>query len=622
MIKKNKSKTLAPAPQPGQLDSIERLLAQERYNEASAKAERLSAEFPEHIRLRDLRIQALASTGQRVPATLLALDWSEARPNSRRAWALLFALASDYGMGFLAFQAHARLEALGMPDGVRADQANESIELMRTKYVNLTGDEGLRSDRGLLYMMAQRLEDARTELESTTHPVPQTNLAAVLFDLGDMPGAIRTAQAVWEERYGSYAARTLVRALLYTGELQRARAAGEKLKTMQAREPDELAAQLEALNLLEDFAGTIACFNKFDKTKYETFRPEVVARVMHAAAVAFLQTGERAQAQALWERASAHNAQYRLYQINLMNTRKVDTEEPAWLEMMGETFPYARAKVLQKDVEDAGGAAGILQEPDLFETEMDAHSIYLGRVLRVADPLMRAIARTELVRRLERGDEHASHALQRFTTHPFGTDGERIEAVRALYYSHKIERSAPVAIHLRKQPRTLSVNVPICEIDRGFEDLPKDALNDYVRAVFAAEAKELRDLLGKMEKWLGQAVQRADQLKLEHRVILILHAMHNAQSDAAKRLQWVIDAGDALPRTYAFAARVALSENDLPKAAKLLEGQLERAGTNDEDLAPMLLATRELHAARKEEDQELATWIAYEALGAFEPDKV
>ena len=89
MIKKQKSHGAAPAPQTAQLDSIERLLGAERYHEAHAKAQRLGAEFPDHSRLRDLRIQAAAAAGEVALATLLAEEWSRAHPNSQpktRRW--------------------------------------------------------------------------------------------------------------------------------------------------------------------------------------------------------------------------------------------------------------------------------------------------------------------------------------------------------------------------------------------------------------------------------------------------------------------------------------------------------------------------------------------------------
>ena len=65
MIKKQKSQGGTLVPQAAQLDSIERLLSGERYNEAYAKAERLGAQFPDHARLRDLRIQASAAVGEK-----------------------------------------------------------------------------------------------------------------------------------------------------------------------------------------------------------------------------------------------------------------------------------------------------------------------------------------------------------------------------------------------------------------------------------------------------------------------------------------------------------------------------------------------------------------------------
>ncbi|MFN0318476.1 MAG: tetratricopeptide repeat protein [Burkholderiales bacterium] len=619
MIKKNKSRVAVSGPQPAQLDSIERLIHQERFNEASIKAERLAAEFPEHTRLRALRIQALAATGEIALATLIAHEWTQAQANSQRAWSLLFTLASEFGLGFLAYRAHERLEALGASDSVRTEQARDMIASTKTKYSQLEGAEGLHSDLGLLYLITERLDAARAELEQTAHPVPRTNLAAVLFDQGKMPEAIQIAQAAWDaDPNTTHAARTLVRALLYRGDLDRAREAGDKLKTVAARAPDELAAQLETLDLLEDFEAAKSCFSAFSPDLYKDYRRDVVARAKHAAAVAFLQTGDRARAQSLWEQATADYPQHRLYRINLANAKARESTEPAWLELMGDAFPTVHAKSIEKDIQEAGGAEVIFQDPSVFETQIPAHSIYLARMLRLSDPLFRAIVREKLAERADHDDVHAEEALGAFVTYPFGADGERIEALRGLYFAGKIERNSEVKIFLRGKQRQFSVEVPLVEPQRALKDLPDEAIGDYVRAVFAVEHADLRHALGNIERWMSQATLRRDQLVLNHRAVVMLHAMRGRERDAQARLQAALDAGDALPRTLAFAARKAINEGDADRAAKLLERQLPRAGTDDEDIAPVLLAQQELHASRGEEDQELAAWITSEVLGAFE----
>ncbi|MSQ58212.1 MAG: tetratricopeptide repeat protein [Betaproteobacteria bacterium] len=623
MIKKNKSRAGTSGPQTAQLDSIERLLDEERFNEASAKAERLAAEFPEHTRLRALRIQALAATGEIALATLIAHEWTQAQANSQRAWGLLYTLASELGLGFLAYGAHERLEALGASDSVRTEEALGMIASTKAKYSQLDGAEGLHSDLGLLYLITERLDAARAQLEQTAHPVPRTNLAAVLFDQGKMPEAIEIAQSAWDsDPNTTHAARTLVRALLYSGELERARVAGEKLRTVAARAPDELAAQLETLDLLEDFEAAKNCFNAFSRDLYKDYRRDVVARAKHAAAVAFMQTGDRAKAQSLWEEAIADNPQHRLYHINLANAKAKKSTEPAWLELMGDAFPALHAKAIEKSLQEAGGAEVVLQDPSVLETQIHAHSIYLSRMLRLSDPLFRAIVREELAGRADHDDSHAEEALGAFVTYSFGADGERIEALRGLYFAGKIERDSQVKIFLRGEQRELHVEVPMVKPRRALKELPDEAIGDYVRAVFATEHAGLRQGLAKLEQWLGQATLRRDQLVLDHRIILLLHAMRGREREAQERLRAALDAGDALPRTFAFAARKAASEGDADRGARLLEGQLPRSDMDDEDIAPVLLAQQELHASRGEEDQELAAWVTSEMLGAFEAEEV
>jgi hypothetical protein len=285
---------------------------------------------------------------------------------------------------------------------------------------------------------------------------------------------------------------------------------------------------------------------------------------------------------------------------------------------MGDAFPTVHAKAIEKDIQEAGGAEVIFQDPSVFETQIPAHSVYLGRMLRLSDPLFRAIVREKLAGRADHDDVHAEEALGAFVTYSFGADGERVEALRGLYFAGKIARNSEVRIFLRGKHRQFPVEVPIVEPHRALKDLPDEAIGDYVRAVFAVDQAGLRQGLSKIEHWLSQATLRRDQLVLNHRAILLLHAMRGRERDAKERLGAALDALDALPRTLAFAARKALNEGEAERAAKLLEGQLARSGTDDEDIAPVLLAHQELHASRGEEDQELAAWITSEVLGAFE----
>lgn len=604
------------SPQTAQVDAIERLLEQERFNEALAKANKLAAQYPDHVRIRDLRIQAMGSAGDLGGAGVLALEWTQTHPNSKRAWDLLFGMCMDLGLGFLAYHAHEKLDGLGAINEVRTEEANKRLAGTRAKYLNLDDDEGLRSDRGLLFLFANRAEEACKILASCTHPVPRTNLASTLFDLGRVREAAQMAQEAWT-RYSSssYAARTAIRALLYVGDESLAREIGAHLKSVTVTEPDELAMQMEAFNLLEEFEASKTCYGAFDERKLADYPPNVMAQMLHTAAVAFYQTGERDRANVLWRRAAQEDTSTQLYRYNMSHASQKDSEEPAWAEMMGDRFPTVVARKLSEEIEEAG-AEVILEDAEMFDAELDAHSIYLGVILRASDPLLRTLARGELCRRSEDGDADAINALRGMVISAQCTDRERVEALRALYFAGSLPRCGPVDIYLRGRLQSVLVDVPLIQELPMLIDAPDAARDDYFNAVFAAEPAELRHSLGRMEYWLEQTQDPSSRLQLEHRAILLLYALKDKRG--VQRLQSAIDAGGALPRTYAFAARAAIAENDLDKAATLLKGQLTRAGTNDEDLSPVLMATQELHAARQEEEQEIAAWIAYEALGAFE----
>lgn len=620
MSRKPQGRAQTPAPQTAQVDAVERLLEQQRYHEAAAKAERLAQQFPTHVRLRDLRIRAVASAGEIARAALLAEAWTREQPNSQRGWALLFGLSADLGLGFLAHACHLRLDALGATDAGRAQDAKTLIESIRDKFAGLSDEEGQRSDRGLLFLIGERLEEAVAELGTCTHPVPRTNLAAAHFDLGDMEQAIAVAREAWAaDSYNTHAARILARALLYAGDGEGAAAAGAKLRDVLAREPDELAAQLETFALLEDYGSARRCYESFPGTGFDGFRRDVLARMHHAAAVAYFNLDQRDRARVLWQQALDENREHPLYQACLMRVLKDDDDdEPAWRELVSEAFPSRLATDLLQRVEAAGGSEAVVEDPALLVYPLQGHAFYLGALLRQCGPLCRTLARENLADRAGRGDAAAEAELRRFIEFRYGKDTERVEALRALYYAGRLPPSGPVTVFLRGALRTLEVTVPAASENLPLPGMPADAQDDYIRSVYAHKPAQAQAALEKLRHWRTQAPTEVLRRVLDHRIALLLQGPLGRAAEGETLLKQSIDSGEAPARSHAFAARVAMARGDLGAASRLLEGQLARAGSCDEDLAPVLVAQEELHAARGETDLALAAMIARECLGAFD----
>lgn len=618
MSKKHKARAQTPAPQLAQVDAVERLLDQGRVHEAAAKAERLAAQFPDHVRLRDLRIRAHASSGDTARAALLAQDWTRIQPNSQRAWYFLFGLSADLGLGFLAHASHLRLQALGADDAQRTGDAHKLIEAVRAKYVGMSDEEGERSDRGLLFLIGEKLEAAIEELSGLTHTVPRTNLAAACFDAGDTPRAIALAREAWQaDENNTHAARTLVRALLYSGDGQAAAEAGARLRELRVREPDELGAQLEVLDLLEDYAGARACHDAFPPEGFAGYRRDVLARLEHAAAVACHHLGDRQRAHILWQQAVEHNRDHPLYQANLARSVRNDSNEPAWQELLTDAFPGPVGRALQAAIQRAGNDEMLFANPEMLEFDLPGHALFLGFLMRQSEGLGRTLVRHALDKRARQGDAAAAAELERFLMYQWGTDGERIEALRSLYFARQLPASGSVTIHLRGERRNLTVSVPAVRQSDYLPGMPAPAQEDYAASVFADNPGEIRRCMDALRKWQSQTDDPRNRAALEHRIIMMLHALRGRRDEGEALLRAALDSGQAPARTYAFAARIAIARGDLAAAQSLLEGQLARGGDCDEDLAPVLTAQCELHAARGETDAELAAYIARECLGAF-----
>jgi len=99
--------------------------------------------------------------------------------------------------------------------------------------------------------------------------------------------------------------------------------------------------------------------------------------------------------------------------------------------------------------------------------------------------------------------------------------------------------------------------------------------------------------------------------------MVLLYSLRGREAEAKASMDAALATGDALPRVYGFAARMAIARRDADTATRLLDGQVARCDGSDEDLAPVLLATHELHLLRGELETAMAAKMAYEALGAF-----
>src|SRR5262245_62333423 len=76
----------AAAPQPGQLSAIDRLIREERLDEAEARLEELVDQFPRVSAVHQRYIAVLEELAAGEEAALAALEWTRLIPGSLQAW--------------------------------------------------------------------------------------------------------------------------------------------------------------------------------------------------------------------------------------------------------------------------------------------------------------------------------------------------------------------------------------------------------------------------------------------------------------------------------------------------------------------------------------------------------
>lgn len=580
-----------PRPTPAQLKAIERLLEQDKYEEAVRRIKPLLRQFPKEGALHRALVEALDADDRPRAAALAAFAWAECRPNSVPAQTALFGMADHLGHVMLAERAARALLALGVDTpGYPIEPAMKSAMLTLADGSRASDQAMERFDIGKLHLVGNDFRGAARWLEGLDLLPARNNHALALFHLERIDDALEAFMAGWQaDPDNLFALGKAVQMRLYRGEAGSARGLCTPLGVATARRLDDALPQLNALLLLSEDAAAWEAFERASPSPWFADIEGLSGAVLvHFGACAASRLGRGDEAARLWRQA------LKLYpalkpasaNLSLFERDRAPALFPIVLELH-EAVPIPWMDRLRSEHADTTAVMDALS----------ASTAYLEALFLAGDEALRALARLILKHRVEQADADAAQLLRALVRLPVGTSDERFEVLQFLHTEGQIARDEMVEVW--DQGALQQIGLFKTEISRESKtaDLPADlaALLDESIVLFnQGQAEEA-------EQRLNAILQRVPKHAVARGNLASVRTLQGRHAEAMHLLREVI----ADHPDYLFArcnlAQMLIEEGAIDEAHELLEGLIEREQLHIQEAFALYGTLAMMHRAKGRE---------------------
>lgn len=621
MAHDKKAKRADKGPDSAQLRAIERLLADERFEDALERSARLADAFPGHSGVRGLYIESMLASGHPDQAAEVALDWMRQHPNSARAARLSVVACLESGLPNLALSAVEHLTTLGEVEADLERDARADARDARKRMGDVDFDTALRVEKGLLLCFLGRDVDAGVALAGIDVPVGLHTLALTRFQCSAVESALDT---IWPlvERRDAFPAVLLSAAqyCLYMGQHDRVGYLRDRMVAVVPSSPVELLHQVSGLLLLDHPTEATRAFERAPNGLFEDSGETVLSGLWNAAGVAYARSGDWGTAQRLFRQAVDADASDLNAKENLEAAQDRQAGEAVVVQSMQDWFPEASLRKIVEALADLF-EQGIDPRVDPELLDLDAlpeRSSYFAVIARQADAAIRTVAREVLRRRAENGEPEAVDALRALIVDSDGPDFERLAAAAALYFAGELPRVGTVEIFLAGRLRQLQVKVPWISHEAWLPGMDEEQRVAFIEAEELVGQGDEREACAAFARILAHATTRAAQLAVRHELAVTQLSVKELEQEGERALRELLSEPDCPLRTRAFQA-----SRDLTAGTEDAARQLVAAADIDEpldldDAVAWLTICEELAAKRGDEDRALTARLARQALGAFE----
>jgi tetratricopeptide (TPR) repeat protein len=617
-----KSKDTNRGPDPAQLRAVERLLIDERFDEALERSERLVGLFPQHSGFRGLHIEAMLASGHADQAAHLARRWMEQHPNSVRAVRLSAIACLEAGLPNLAVAAAERLAMLGEPDTELEQDSRAGARDARSRMGDVDTATALRVEQGLLLCFVGQVAEADQLLAGIEVPLAHHALALTRFQHGDVEGAWATIRPALDGP-APFPASLFTAALysLYLGHLDRVGMLVERLNALLPTRPEHLFHQISGLLLLDRLDDAVKAFERAPAGLFKRDDDSgIVASLWNAAGAACARAGDWGKARGLFQQAVDADPEHLSAKTNLGAAQDREAgEAPVVLELqdwLPESSLRAAVEAIGEVIDQGFDPR---EDPELLDLdELPERSSYLAVMARQGDAAARSVAREVLKLRAEQGEAEAVDALRRLLLDAEGPDFERVRAASALYFAGELPRIGVVEMFLSGARRKLLVRVPWLQSDPALPGMDEGRYFEFYQAEQQRSAGNAREACRIFAGLLASAPTRAAELRLKHELAMTQLSADGLQREGESCLSELLSSPDCLLRTRAYQALRELNAGIENGAQQLVVDTDEDGPYAFEDATELLTVREELARRRGDGDRAMTVWVAHEALGAFE----
>lgn len=601
-----------PQPQAAQLKAVERLLAEEKYEQAVTKVRPLLRQFPDHHLLNSFLIEALEHTAGPSAAGLAAFEWTRRKPNSVPAQEALFHFTLNLGHLMLADRTARRLAELGVEtEGFPLPEEIKQQLLGAPDGTRVSGDEMELFDIGKLHLEARDFDGVLRWLEGVSLISARNNRALALFHLGRTVDALAAFLESWQaDPDNLYALGWALQLRLYLGDESGAKGLATPLRSASARRSEDGVGQLNGLLLLREDQPAWEIFEGAQASDWDSGEISPTdAQWNHLGACAACRLGDERAARQLWQKAlEIHpNQQSVLRNLETLRTSRAAFTTPEGFET-SQLLPIGWIDALRAGVRDLSGPLDAL----------DASDLYLNAAFFSGNEVTRKLIVLVLKRRAKLGDREAVDILRELARLPIGTREERF---RLLSFLREEALVAPdEEFELWDGSEMRSVKTYGTEIHRE----PADSGLPSELAVVLEESVQLQ-MEGKFQEAEHLLEQILDQFP-DHPVALGNMAVirsSRGKKEEAKQLLWqTIERNPDYLYARCNLARILTLEGEIEEADSLLHGLMERERMHIFDAIAYYGALALLHRAKGEDDAAQRLLQSIEHMAEEEEEKL
>lgn len=550
-----------------QLKAVDRLIEQEKYDQAQSRLRRMLKAHRKHSGLWSRLYDVLDLSGKRVKAALVSYDWAQATPQNINAWAALSDDCMELNLPGLADHAARQYVDLGgdvPPDAVPPFPADFWREGEPTPFGPAPSyEETVRIDLGRLFLLAEKFRRCAKLMAGESWLAARNNHGLALFHQGELEQSAQVFEQAWlQQPRNLLALAWLLKIQLMLGSVN-----GSLLQSLREGEAfrmEDAQAQMEGLLLLDKPVWAWERFQAY--REQEWFDLDYLNTRLIVAAAA----GKAGQEQ--W--------------VEGVLTVPANESQPDMLQAL-QDFSLAPGKrkgigvltmlnCVPKTWTTQWQKSGSVTNGEQFDALMSEYAgsfneDYLHAIYRFGDESIRVFVRLMLRLRIKTGDDKAMEIAIAITQEPQGSNDERLNLLYSLVDLGVLKVHEPCDYWDGTGLTQISLSQQTIVDEPVPSSLSPDAQNDLANAVEALKV----DDLPRARRLLEDLYERYPE---DSSVLGNLAVLYEKQGDWVKADELLTHAVTVNPDYIIGRCNLAqkrMLEGEMAEAERLLQGLLE-----------------------------------------------